>query len=299
MSVRYADRVVWARSVTVALLVAGCSYSPTSGDVDVVTSSTTSGAAGSSSSSTGSTAETSTGEAPDDGNDSDAGGFIPYADLPPGAFECDLFMQDCPRGEKCTIWAYNGGAVYNGLRCVPVVEDPVGWQERCTVTPPETSGLDDCELGAFCWRGVCKPFCQGSAFNPTCPDGYWCHASDAGSLVICLTHCDPLGTECPEGAPCTATGDKFDCVPDAAEGSANVGDPCEYDNVCGAAKACISAEDWPGCEGTGCCAPYCDHTQPDADAECDAAGSGTVCVPWFAPGEAIPGLEHVGVCRVP
>lgn len=284
-----------------ALVLAGCSYSPTNGGVDVVTTSMTTGElTGSSSSSSTGTSESSSGDAPDDGDEPDDGGFLPPSpDLPPGAIQCDLFMQDCPPGEKCTLWAYDGGTIYNGLRCVPVVDDPVGWQEPCTVTPPETSGLDDCELGAFCWQGVCKPFCQGSASNLTCPDEYWCHASDAGSLVICLTHCDPLGTECPQSAPCTATGDKFDCVPDGAAGSANVGDPCEYTNVCGVAKACIGAELWPDCEGTGCCAPYCDHTQPDADAECDAAGAGTVCVPWFAPGQAIPGLEHVGVCRVP
>lgn len=283
----------------VALLVAGCSYSPTSGDVDVVTSSTTSGEAGSSSSSTGSTAETSTGEAPDDGNDSDAGDFIPYADLPPGAFECDLFAQDCPRGEKCAYWAYDGGPAYNGLRCVPVVDDAHGFGELCSVEPPKTSGIDDCILGAQCWNGACVPICQGSANDPACPDGYGCSAASGNGPLFCRAYCDPLGPACPGELTCgvSNSGD-FWCGPSPYD-ELVAGESCDWVNACGPGMVCLNSEDWPGCEGTGCCAPYCDHTQPDADAECDAAGSGTVCVPWFAPGEAIPGLEHVGVCRVP
>ena len=226
-------------------------------------------------------------------------GFIPSPDLPPDAFQCDRFEQDCPQGEKCTLWAYDGGTTYNGLRCVPVADDPAGWEEPCTVTPPVASGVDDCELGAFCWDGLCKPFCQGGLDNPTCPDGYYCPISASGGLLICRLHCDPLGSDCPEDAPCTPTGETFDCLPDAGAGAASVGDPCEAINACGAAKICMSAEVWPGCRGEGCCAPYCDITNPDADAECDAAGPGTVCVPWHPPGEAPPHLQHVGVCRTP
>jgi hypothetical protein len=46
----------------------------------------------------------------------------------------------------------------------------------------------------------------------------------------------------------------------------------------------------------GCCAPYCDTTDPTAHDDCSALGDEWVCVPWFEPGTAPPDYENVGVC---
>lgn len=284
-------------------LLVGCSYSPVIGDVDVATSSTTTEATGGSvDSSTGSASSTSgssTAAAPDDGDLPDPAGFIMPTDFPPGAFECDQFAQDCPQGDKCVYWAYDGGPAYNGLRCVPVVDDPRGFGEVCTVEPPENSGVDDCVLGAQCWNGACVPICQGSANDPACPDGYGCSAASGNGPLFCRAYCNPLELACPGELTCgVANSGEFWCGPTFYD-DAVAGQSCDWVNACGPAKVCIDAEQWPGCEGSGCCAPFCDHTQPDADAGCDASGAGTVCVAWFEPGQAIPTLEHVGVCRVP
>jgi hypothetical protein len=65
--------------------------------------------------------------------------------------ECDTFVQDCPPGEKCTVWASDGGSSWNATKCVAVVDDPSGPSEPCHVELSAVSGLDDCERGAPCW----------------------------------------------------------------------------------------------------------------------------------------------------
>ena len=49
--------------------------------------------------------------------------FILPDDGGTGVFECDLWGQDCPDGEKCMPWASNGGT-WNATRCSPVVDSP-------------------------------------------------------------------------------------------------------------------------------------------------------------------------------
>ena len=73
--------------------------------------------------------ETTTGGATDDGttlDTTDAGaGFIYGAPDGGGiSFECDLFEQDCPPGEKCMPWANDGGGAWNATRCSPVADNP-------------------------------------------------------------------------------------------------------------------------------------------------------------------------------
>ena len=76
-----------------------------------------------------------------------------------------------------------------------------------------------------------------------------------------------------------------------------IGDPCEYLNVCDPGGWCASADVVPDCAGSiGCCAAYCDVSDPNASDTCPA---GTECVMWHEEGMAPPGEEDIGVCILP
>lgn len=64
---------------------------------------------------------------------------------------CDLFTNDCPDGTKCMAVAEVDGGPWTATACMPLVDDPVGVGEPCTVQDSPTSGLDDCEAQAVCW----------------------------------------------------------------------------------------------------------------------------------------------------
>lgn len=55
----------------------------------------------------------------------------------------------------------------------------------------------------------------------------------------------------------------------------------------------------PACPDAGCCAEFCDTSDPQASAGCDATLPGTECVSWYERGQAPPGYENVGVCVAP
>ena len=89
--------------------------------------------------------------------------------------DCNLWTDDCPRGEKCMPWADDGGGVWNSTRCVPIAPDPRQPGERCTVEESPSSGIDDCAAHSLCWFvdpatnvGVCIAMCSGTEANPTC-----------------------------------------------------------------------------------------------------------------------------------
>ena len=97
-------------------------------------------------------------------------------------FECDLLTQDCPIGEKCTPWSYDGGMAWNGTRCSPVVAMPGAPGDPCTVEGSPWSGLDDCAGGSMCWdadprtgMGECVAQCDQALMpDPACPMGTSC-----------------------------------------------------------------------------------------------------------------------------
>jgi hypothetical protein len=69
--------------------------------------------------------------------------------------------------------------------------------------------------------------------------------------------------------------------------------------VCDLGSGCVNPEFVPGCDGPGCCAPFCDASGPD---DCDALLPGTQCVPWFDPGGGVDAClttGMVGICRLP
>lgn len=225
------------------------------------------------------------------------------------AFECDTFEQDCPKGEKCTVWANDGGNSWNATKCVPVVDDPAGLGEPCHVEISGTSGIDDCGHGALCWdvdprtlEGYCIGFCLGSESNPECEDpNAFCTSS--GALGFCRPRCNPVAQDCPPGQGCYLIANEWGCAPDASGDAGAYGDPCEFINVCDPGLMCLDASTVPPglpCEGAGgCCTEVCDITDPAGDLQCGGAVGGQVCVPWYADGTALPIYENVGVCTLP
>jgi hypothetical protein len=217
--------------------------------------------------------------------------------------ECDLFAQDCPRGEKCMPWANDGGNIWNALRCSPIASDPDAVGEACVVEGSAVSGVDSCEAGSMCWdvdpathEGVCVAFCVGSEADPSCVDPTTtCVMSGSGVLALCIPNCDPLLQDCAEGHACYFAFDAFLCVPDASRGLGAPGDPCEFINACDPGTFCAAAELVPDCaEAVGCCSPFCDVTSDDPW----YCLPGQDCVPWWQDA-APPGYAHVGACVLP
>lgn len=209
---------------------------------------------------------------------------------------CDVWSQDCPRGEKCTAWANDGGSAWNATRCSPYGEDEPG--DPCTVEGSAVTGLDSCTLGAMCWNvdsetneGECVALCGGSEANPECAGACeTCIISNEGVLNLCLSLCNPLAPECGEGQACMHFAG-FICVPAPAD--TPLGGTCDSDTDCQPGLRCAPAAQLPACEGASCCAPWCDPSLMDA---C-AALPGTECVPVD---EGVPGcVPEVGACVLP
>jgi hypothetical protein len=242
-----------------------------------------------------------------DGGSTDEGSvFLIQPDGGMGTNECDVWTQDCPAGEKCMPWANNGGSSWNATRCSPIDDNPGQPGDTCTVEGSGVSGVDDCDIASMCWdvdpevgEGTCVAFCEGSEDSPLCsnPDE-GCSITNDGVLILCLAFCDPLLQDCPEGGACYPEPNGFFCSPDASGPELGaIGDPCEYINVCDPGGWCAAAESVPNCVGSsGCCAAYCDLTEPDPSASCPAS---TECIAWYEEGTAPPGYEDVGVCVIP
>ncbi len=239
-----------------------------------------------------------------DGGVSDTAVFIIDPDGAGVNNECDIWAQDCMKGEKCMPWDNAGGSSWNATRCSPVDDNPGQPGDSCTVEGSGVSGIDDCALSSMCWNvdgetnmGVCVGFCQGSEANPICSDpDTGCSITNNGVLILCLPFCDPLLQDCAEGEACYPEPNGFFCSPDAGGEEGAFGDPCEYLNVCDPGLFCADAATVPDCAGsTGCCSEYCDTSDPDAV----CMGNGQMCTPFYEEGQAPPGYENVGICIIP
>jgi hypothetical protein len=237
----------------------------------------------------------------------DGSGFIERRDHGgDGHLQCDIWVDDCPLGQKCTPVADDGGSSWNAWMCMPLAEDPKAVGEGCTVENSGVSGIDDCEKGSMCWDvdpdtlvGECVAFCSGSEANPTCEDPCThCAINGDGILIICLPACDPLLQDCYEGGACYPENETFSCSPDAGGDMGALGEPCEFINVCDPGLFCASPESAPSCGGpTGCCASFCDALAEDP---CAAMPAGVECIPFFAEGEGPPCFSGVvGGCLLP
>lgn len=220
-------------------------------------------------------------------------------------FECDLFAQDCPRGDKCMPWAIDGGNAWNGTRCSPISGNPAQIEDDCAVEGAAVSGIDNCDLGLMCWdvdpvtlMGTCTPLCAGDGANPICEDTTTCAIANNGAIVLCLPTCNPLMQDCTVGEGCFPLGDGFVCAPDASAGMGEHGDPCAFINACAPGNMCLSPDAHSACASrTGCCTSVCDVTAMDPDGLCAAFDPGQTCLPYYAKAQ-VPGLEDVGVCTV-
>ncbi|MCR9161498.1 MAG: hypothetical protein ACE37F_29990 [Nannocystaceae bacterium] len=218
-------------------------------------------------------------------------------DSPPDV-GCDIWEQNCAEGEKCTAYANDGGAAWNDTRCVPIVDDPGGLYEPCTVEESGVSGIDTCDLGLMCWNvteeltGTCQGLCQGSRQDPTCEDeSAVCAVSGDATLPLCLSRCDPLDPDtCARNEGCYPTGYGLLCIPDASGRLGGAFDQCEYVNACDPGLSCVGADVVPGCESNSCCTPFCDLADP-------VCPEMTTCVPFFEPGQVPDGFEsELGLC---
>jgi hypothetical protein len=220
----------------------------------------------------------------------------------PTTEECDVFLQECPEGEKCAAIITDGGGAWNSTACVPVTgTDEAG--DPCTAESV-ADGLDSCAEGHMCWgvdkegHGTCVAQCQGSPDDPICPDNGVCTSGGGGFVALCLP-CDPLYQDCAEGNGCYPLDDHFACAPDESGDTGAANDPCELNTVCDPGLLCLEAAVvGKGCspDSFGCCTLFCElpgGTCPNADQQ---------CLPYFDPKNIPPLLwdaESIGFCGVP
>ena len=248
-------------------------------------------AAGSSgaSSSSDSMLDTSTSD-PTNGDFVGPGPDVPAVEL------CDVWDDDCPRGEKCTFWANDGGGLPNSTRCVPLDPSPAGPGEPCRA---ESLGFDDCDVGSMCWdvdrtgHGACIPFCTGSPEEPTCDDPERFCSIGGGPLSLCRLQCDPLDPgACERGHGCYLGSDELlICVPDVSGDEGALFEACEFANACDPGLTCAAEGDVGACDPltSHCCTPYCAL----ASSTCP---KGTQCVPLFDQDHPVPSQTDLGFC---
>lgn len=300
------------RRAFVGALLVGCgpAVAPPSDATDTTASSASITGSETGSDAPTSTASTTSTTAPDPGDttapDGDDGSILTPPDGGPGDAACDIWAQNCPPGEKCMPYSPDGDGGFNAVRCTPLAGDPRAPGEPCTVVGSPASGIDDCERRAVCWNvdpetntGECVAMCQGTEAQPSCADPCtYCSINAYGTVTLCQGACDPVAQDCRPGQACYPIGETFVCAPESSGDDGAIGEPCEFINVCDAGLFC-AADAVPGCEGTGCCAPYCDASGPDP---CEALLPGTVCTPWFDAGMepgACGSTAVVGACRPP
>jgi hypothetical protein len=230
-----------------------------------------------------------------------AGGFAIDPISPAGGvLECDIFLQNCPVGEKCMPYSNDGGGAWNATRCSPIDEDPVDIGGDCTVEGSDVSGYDNCVQGSMCWSvdpetdtGYCLELCSCTPEQPVCnTPNTTCTITNQGVLPLCLNVCNPNDAgSCPENEACLPSGDYFLCAPDGSGDEGQYGDPCQFINGCDPGLFCASAESVAGCAGTGCCSSLC------VTGDDDNCAPGQECVAWYADGEAPDEcLESAGAC---
>jgi hypothetical protein len=233
---------------------------------------------------------------------------LPPADQGGSGGQCNLFLQDCNNGEKCTAWNMDGGIFPNGTKCVPQTGDKLPG-ETCKVDGGFGEGVDDCVAGSLCLdidnsgTATCVAYCSGDMQNPTCPEPEdRCAFLFEPTVPLCFPPCDPLTQNCSDDEACVpniaALGSEyFVCMPLVFEDiPGQYGDACYAISGCDRGFQCIFAENVPNCAGDMyCCSVWCDTSMPDTCKDFDATID---CVPWYEPGQETPGYENVGICGI-
>jgi hypothetical protein len=214
-----------------------------------------------------------------------------------GDIQCDLWAQDCMRGQKCAPAEDRQPNAWGRSNCVDLVRDPGAPGDPCFVEGDAWTGLDDCQIGVMCWdtdpetnAGTCVAFCGGSQANPTCNEGLTCFSAYDDHINLCLPPCDPLSSACGPGLACVKSNwyPAFACIPESLVADrVAYADACDDIVGCGSGLVCVDAEDVPGCDTEKCCSLLCD---PLADNGCPELARGQLCVPFGAQ----PEIGHCG-----
>lgn len=228
----------------------------------------------------------------------------------PGGEVCEVWLQNCPEGQKCAPFGECDGFGWSGERCVPLPPLPKEIGEVCEIFS-KPHGIDDCDLGSFCWgrdeadHGICVALCGGTPDAPSCVDPSLSCIVDSGDSTLgwCLPPCNPLANDCPASAPrCDYQfqADYFVCWPAAPGFDGKVHEPCNFPEACAIGLVCVASDVAAvecDLEEPGCCQPHCDLAAPEPDAPC--SGVGQQCVPVFPDEPPFPELADVGVCLLP
>lgn len=207
---------------------------------------------------------------------------------------CSVWDQDCARGERCNIWANDGGDDWNATRCVELDPTPSQLGDACTVEGSAVSGIDNCDIGLVCLHadqsleGACVEYCLGTANDPSCSDPQTeCVVTNEGALPACLRTCDPLLQACPDGQGCYGIGVPGEDAPTSClrpgEGVHSLG---LLPAACPVGTTDIPDDLRDECMNAmeTCCASWCSTD------EVDACGAGLSCLPWGI------GDSDLGVC---
>jgi hypothetical protein len=204
-------------------------------------------------------------------------------------------------------YASDGGIRQDASRCVPVVDHPGAPGDPCTVQGWSASGLDDCDRGAFCvlydtadLLGTCTALCiEDENMVVACvdPDAR-CVGGPEALPQLCVTDCDPFGTDCPGGQACYRIGKHFVCLADLSGDNGHTGDACTFTNDCVPPSLCGGNDEVADCSTPSCCTPLCDTRDPDASAACPGAPV-QECVRIWVPGDGPALYEWVGACALP
>ena len=220
-----------------------------------------------------------------------------------GSMECDLVLQNCEDGEKCTGIRDYFSDPYSGTVCVPGNADAGAPPGMICINGIE--GRDTCGPDSMCVQfgtgeGACYRFCRQGGTRPECPDGFNCATLNLEfGIRLCFQDCNPLMQDCPYETRiygCYPEDGAFSCLSYRPDGTLTYGDEC-VDNVdCSPGHWCASKNHVPGCESdTGCCSVFCD-TEKEND--CPSAAQGQECVPVFNASQAPEGKENTGLCMM-
>lgn len=232
---------------------------------------------------------------------------VPPPDHGGSGGQCNLFLQDCNEGEKCTAYATMGGLFPDGTKCVPETGDKLPG-EPCALDGDFGEGADDCVAGSLCLdidnsgKATCVAYCGGDMETPTCANDEKCAFLFEPTVPLCFPPCNPLVQDCPDSDACVpniaALGSEyFVCMPLVFEAiPGQYGDACYAISGCDKGFQCIFALNVPNCKGDMyCCSSWCDLSAPDS---CKQFDQTIDCVPWYEEGGETPGYENVGICGI-
>jgi hypothetical protein len=195
-----------------------------------------------------------------------------FEDLP----ECSGATQlGCEDSQKCGIAEDEWACLSPGGQ---------GQGEACT----SRSEGDDCQAGLHCYQGSCHALCATS--TPCSASDSLCVPipSQADQLNICLSHCDPIGQDCPQTGAMVRQGCYLSiagpvCAPVGKSPPSFPGQVCSYLNECAIGSGCVQIEDESRCQA------YCDY-QSNGDGLDPRCSIERLCRP-------LADSPTVGICR--